>query len=55
MIMETGIGGRFDSTNALGTPIVSVITKIGFDHMAILGNTLEEIAYEKAGIIKKGV
>ena len=55
MVMETGIGGRFDSTNALGTPVVSVITKIGFDHMAILGNTLEEIAYEKAGIIKKGV
>ena len=55
MVMETGIGGRFDSTNALGTPLVSVITKIGFDHMAILGNTLEEIAYEKAGIIKKGV
>lgn len=55
MVMETGIGGRFDSTNALGIPLVSVITKIGFDHMAILGNTLEEIAYEKAGIIKKGV
>lgn len=55
MVMETGIGGRFDSTNALGTPLVSVITKIGFDHMSILGNTLEEIAYEKAGIIKKGV
>ena len=55
MVMETGIGGRFDSTNALGTPLISVITKIGFDHMAILGNTLEEIAYEKAGIIKKGV
>lgn len=54
MVMETGIGGRFDSTNALGNPIVSVITKIGFDHTAILGNTLEEIAGEKAGIIKKG-
>ncbi len=54
MVMETGIGGRFDSTNALGTPEVSVITKIGFDHTAILGNTLKEIAWEKAGIIKKG-
>lgn len=54
MIMETGIGGRYDSTNALGVPEVAVITKIGFDHMAVLGNTLEEIASEKAGIIKKG-
>ncbi len=54
MVMETGIGGRYDSTNALGTPVVSVITKIGFDHMGVLGNTLEEIAGEKAGIIKEG-
>jgi len=54
MVMETGIGGRYDSTNALGVPEVAVITKIGFDHMAVLGNTLEEIAGEKAGIIKEG-
>ncbi len=54
MVMETGIGGRYDSTNALGIPEVAVITKIGFDHMAVLGNTLEEIAGEKAGIIKPG-
>lgn len=54
MIMETGIGGRYDSTNALGVPELAIITKIGFDHMAVLGNTLEEIAKEKAGIIKKG-
>ncbi len=54
LILETGLGGKFDSTNAVGTPDVSVITKIGFDHMAILGNTLSEIAGEKAGIIKKG-
>jgi dihydrofolate synthase/folylpolyglutamate synthase len=54
MIMETGLGGRLDSTNAIGTPEVSVITKIGFDHMAILGDTLEKIASEKAGIIKPG-
>ena len=53
-VMETGIGGRFDSTNALGVPEVSVITKIGFDHTAVLGNTLAEIAGEKAGIIKIG-
>ena len=54
VVMETGIGGRYDSTNALGTPELSVITKIGFDHTAILGDTLEEIAGEKAGIIKPG-
>jgi dihydrofolate synthase/folylpolyglutamate synthase len=54
LIMETGLGGRLDSTNAIGIPEVSVITKIGFDHMAILGNTLGEIAAEKAGIIKPG-
>lgn len=54
MVMETGIGGRYDSTNALGVPEIAVITKIGFDHMGVLGNTLEEIAAEKAGIIKPG-
>lgn len=54
VIMETGLGGRLDSTNALGVPKVSVITKIGYDHMNILGDTLKEIAAEKAGIIKKG-
>lgn len=53
-IMETGLGGRLDSTNALGIPAVSVITKIGYDHMAVLGDTLEKIAAEKAGIMKKG-
>lgn len=54
VILETGLGGRLDSTNAIGTPLVSVITKIGYDHTAILGNTLQEIAGEKAGIIKTG-
>lgn len=53
-VIETGLGGRLDSTNALGTPEVAVITRIGYDHTAILGNTLREIASEKAGIIKKG-
>ena len=52
VVMETGIGGRYDSTNALGVPEVAVITKIGYDHMAVLGDTLEEIAGEKAGIMK---
>lgn len=54
VILETGLGGKWDSTNAAGTPLISVITKIGYDHMALLGNTLEEIAKEKAGILKKG-
>lgn len=53
-IIETGLGGRLDSTNALGVPEVTVLTKIGYDHMAILGNTLTEIALEKAGILKTG-
>lgn len=51
VVLETGLGGRLDATNAL-TPVVSVITPIGYDHQAWLGNTLEEIAAEKAGIIK---
>lgn len=54
-VMETGLGGRLDSTNALGNPNVAIITRIGYDHMAILGNTLTEIASEKAGILKDGV
>ncbi|UTR05099.1 bifunctional folylpolyglutamate synthase/dihydrofolate synthase [Alkalihalobacillus sp. LMS6] len=51
-LIEVGLGGRFDSTNVL-EPLVSIITMIGHDHMHILGDTLEDIAYEKAGIIKK--
>lgn len=51
-IIETGLGGRLDSTNVIN-PILSIITNIGMDHMALLGNTLPEIASEKAGIIKK--
>lgn len=54
-VLETGMGGRLDATNALGDPLLSVITPIGLDHMSILGNTLAEIAAEKAGIIKPGV
>lgn len=53
-ILETGLGGRLDATNAIEHPVCSVITSIGWDHMAILGNSLEEIAAEKAGILKKG-
>ena len=51
-IIETGLGGRLDSTNII-KPELSVITNIGYDHMNILGNTLQQIAFEKAGIIKK--
>ncbi len=53
-IIEVGLGGRLDSTNVI-TPFVSVITNISFDHVALLGNTIEQIAAEKAGIIKSDV
>ncbi|HOJ10792.1 MAG TPA: folylpolyglutamate synthase/dihydrofolate synthase family protein [Clostridiales bacterium] len=53
VVLEVGLGGRYDSTNIIGTPLVSVITSISYDHMSILGNTLSKIAFEKAGIIKK--
>jgi len=52
-LIETGLGGTYDSTNALGTPIICAITSVGFDHEAYLGNTLSEIAKNKAGIIKE--
>ena len=54
-VLETGLGGRLDTTNVVEHPAVTVITEIGMDHMAYLGNTLEAIASEKAGIIKQGV
>jgi len=53
-VVEVGLGGRFDSTSII-TPELSVITNIGWDHMNILGDSLEKIAFEKAGIIKKNV
>lgn len=55
VILEAGMGGRLDSTNIIETPILSVITGVALDHTAYLGDTVEKIAYEKAGIIKKGV
>ena len=55
LVLETGLGGRLDATNLVEKPIASVITTIGFDHMGFLGQTLGEIAAEKAGIIKRGV
>ena len=54
VVIETGLGGRLDSTNAIGLPLATVITKIGYDHVAILGDKLGDIAREKAGIIKTG-
>jgi dihydrofolate synthase/folylpolyglutamate synthase len=53
-VLEVGLGGRFDSTNVCD-PLVSIITNVSYDHMAILGDRLEEIAEQKAGIIKRGV
>lgn len=53
-IIETGLGGRLDSTNII-TPELSIITNIGWDHMNLLGDTLEKIAIEKAGIIKNNI
>lgn len=54
-VLETGLGGRYDATNVIQHPSLSIITSIGEDHMHILGSSLEEIAREKAGIMKKGV
>ncbi len=54
VVLEVGLGGRFDSTNIIGTPLASVITSISLDHTAVLGDTVEQIAFEKCGIIKQG-
>ena len=54
VVLETGLGGRLDSTNVV-FPLVSIITHISYDHVKELGSKLENIAYEKAGIIKKGI
>jgi dihydrofolate synthase/folylpolyglutamate synthase len=53
-VIETGLGGRFDATNIIKRPLACIITSIGLDHCEILGNSLSEITFEKAGIIKKG-
>ena len=54
LILETGLGGRFDATNVVDIPAVSVITPVDYDHKAYLGTDLSRIAWEKAGIIKTG-
>lgn len=53
VVLETGLGGLYDCTNIITNPMVCIITSVGLDHMHILGNTLEEIAYQKTGIIKQ--
>ena len=54
VVLETGLGGRFDATNVIESPLCSVITSVSLDHMKILGDTVEKIAAEKCGIIKSG-
>jgi dihydrofolate synthase/folylpolyglutamate synthase len=54
LLLEVGLGGRFDSTNVIDKPLVTVITSISLDHQAYLGDTVEKIAFEKAGILKRG-
>lgn len=55
LVLEVGLGGRFDATNVVDAPVATAITSISMDHMDFLGDTLAKIAYEKAGIIKPGV
>lgn len=54
-LVEVGLGGRFDATNVIASPVVTAITPIALDHQAYLGDTIEKIAFEKAGIIKPGI
>jgi dihydrofolate synthase/folylpolyglutamate synthase len=54
-VIEVGLGGRLDATNIIRAPLVSTITSLSYDHTQLLGNTLSEIAFEKAGIIKSGI
>jgi dihydrofolate synthase / folylpolyglutamate synthase len=54
-ILEVGLGGRLDATNVVARPLATAITSIGLDHMSLLGDTIAAIAYEKAGIAKRGV
>ncbi|HJT24161.1 MAG TPA: bifunctional folylpolyglutamate synthase/dihydrofolate synthase, partial [bacterium] len=54
VVLEVGLGGRLDATNVIASPAVCLIAPVGLEHQNILGKTLEEIAYEKAGILKEG-
>src|SRR5699024_2518955 len=53
VVLEVGLGGRYDATNIIDTSLASIITTIDYDHINVLGNSLKKIAYEKAGIIKE--
>lgn len=55
LLLEVGLGGRFDATNVIDRPLITVITPVSIDHVQFLGDTIEKIAFEKAGIIKPGV
>src|SRR6185369_3128102 len=55
LLLEVGLGGRLDATNVIDNPLATIITRISLDHMDFLGDTLEKIAAEKAGILKRGV
>lgn len=55
LLLEVGLGGRFDATNVIDRPLATVITPVSIDHVQFLGDTIEKIAFEKAGIIKQGV
>lgn len=54
VVLEVGLGGRLDATNVIAQPTLSIITSVQLDHVGILGNTVEAIAIEKAGIMKPG-
>ncbi|MBM3625531.1 MAG: bifunctional folylpolyglutamate synthase/dihydrofolate synthase, partial [Alphaproteobacteria bacterium] len=54
LLLETGLGGRYDATNVISQPKCAIITSISLDHLEFLGDTVEKIAHEKAGILKKG-
>ncbi len=54
MLLEVGLGGRYDATNVIDKPAVSVITPVSIDHVEFLGSAIEGIALEKAGILKRG-
>jgi folylpolyglutamate synthase len=54
-ILEVGVGGRYDSTNIVPQPVVTGVSALGIDHITVLGKTLPEIAWQKAGIFKQGV
>src|ERR671911_125681 len=55
LLLEVGLGGRLDATNVIDDPLATIITPVALDHLEFLGDSIEKIAAEKAGIIKRGV